>query len=155
GDTIASLGETVTHKRLNAYGALTCTNKTVQSRLLPVPDVLSATIGSPLALSFLNINCSQPAGTVTVQISPGAQSLTLKDDGTGLDQVTGDGVYTGQWTPAASGNYSLSFPDGSVVEVVVLATYGYVESNFSYTFIAATNLNLGDDSVASVAAPFP
>src|SRR2546430_5941224 len=31
GDTVPSLGETVTHKRLNAYGALTCTNKTVRS----------------------------------------------------------------------------------------------------------------------------
>ena len=48
GDTIASLGQTISQKRLNANGALTCLNKILQSRLLPSADVLSATAGSPL-----------------------------------------------------------------------------------------------------------
>ena len=112
-------------------------------------------LAARLTLSFLNINCSQPAGSVTVQISPGVQTVSLKDDGSGSDQVSADGIYTAQWTPAGPGNYSLSFPDGSAVEVVVLNTYGYVQSNFSYASIAGTNLNLGDDSVASVTPPFP
>ena len=155
GDTIASLGQTITSKRLNAFGALTCANQIVKSRLSPYSDSLSATVGSPLTLSFLNINCSQPAGNVVVQISPGSQTVTLTDDGTGLDQAAGDGIYSGQWSPAAIGNYSLSFPDGSVVQITVLGTYGYVQTNFNYTTITGANLNLGDDSVASVIPPFP
>ena len=155
GDPIASLGQTITQRRLNAYGTLTCTNSRVQSRVLPVADVVSGSIGSPIALSFLNINCSQPAGNVSVQISPGGQTLTLADDGIGPDQAAGDGIYSGQWTPAAFGNYSLTFPDGSVLSIEVLAPYGFVQTPFSYTTIAGTNLNLGDDSVAAVSSPFP
>jgi subtilisin family serine protease len=155
GDPIASLGQTITQRRLNAYGALTCTNSRVQSRVLPVADIVSGSIGSPIALSFLNINCSQPAGNLSVQISPGGQTVTLTDDGTGPDQAAGDGLYSGQWTPAAFGNYSLTFPDGSVLTIEVLAPYGFVQTPFSYTTITGTNLNLGDDSVATVSSPFP
>jgi subtilisin family serine protease len=155
GDSIASLGQTITQKRLNAYGALTCTNSRVQSRMVPVADIVSGSIGTPITLSFLNINCSQPAGNVSVQVSPGGQTVTLTDDGTGSDQAAGDGLYSGQWTPAAFGNYSLTFPDGSVLTVEALALYGFVETPFNYTTIAGTNLNLGDDSVATVSSPFP
>jgi len=155
GDSIASLGQTITQRRLNAYGAMTCTNSRVQSRVLPVADVVSGSIGSPITLSFLNINCSQPAGNVTVQISPGGQTVTLTDDGTAPDQAAGDGLYSGQWTPAAFGNYSLTFPDGSVLNIGVLAAYGFVQTPYSYTTITGTNLNLGDDSVAAVSSPFP
>jgi hypothetical protein len=155
GDTLPTMDETITQKRLNALGAMTCTNATVQSRLLPVPATISASVGSSIVLSALNINCAQPAGNVTVQVTPGNQTITLTDDGTGADQAAGDGVYTGQFTPSSLGSYTLQFPDGSTVNVEVLSAYGFVKTPFSYQTITGTNLNLGDDSVAQIAPPFP
>jgi subtilisin family serine protease len=125
GDANSSLGNTISQKRLNAYGSLACSNSVLQSRLLPVPDLISGSAPATITLSMLNIDCAQPAGPVTVQVSPGGQIIPLTDDGSGQDQVAGDGIYTGQWTPQSSGGYTLSFPDGSAVNVEVLENYGY------------------------------
>jgi subtilisin family serine protease len=155
GDSIPSLAQTVTQNRLNAFKAMTCSNATVKARLLPINGILAGTVGSPIPLSFLNINCSQPAGNVAVQVTPGGQTIALTDDGSGTDQAAGDGVYSGQWTPAASGSYTLTFPDGSTVTVNILGSYGYIQAPFSYTTITGTDLSLGDDAVATVTPPFP
>ena len=155
GDTIPSLQGTISQKRLDAYGAMTCSNSALESRLEPVPNVISGAVGGPITLSVLNINCANQAGDVTVQVSPGGSTLTLVDDGSGADQAADDGVYTGQWTPSAEGSYTLSFPDGSEVDVEVLGAYSANQVPYSYQSFAGTNLNLGDDSVASVASPFP
>jgi hypothetical protein len=155
GDTIPALQSTITGKRLDAFGAMTCMNNAAAARLLPVADDVSASVGTPLRLSALNINCAQPAGNVTVHVSPGNQSVILADDGGGGDIAAGDGIYTGSWTPAATGNYSLAFPDGSSVSVQVLAEYGVAQTAYNYQTISGTNLNLGDDSVALLTAPFP
>ena len=155
GDTLSALGQTITSKRLNAYGAMTCTDSAVNSRLLPIPDTISGAVGTPVILSALNIHCASPAGNVSVQVAPGNQNVTLTDDGTGSDQAAGDGVYTGQWTPPATGDYTLTFPDSSSVNVAVLNPYGYEKVPYSYQTISGTNLNLGDDSIATLLAPFP
>jgi hypothetical protein len=155
GDSVSSLQETITGKRLNAYGALTCSNKTVTARLLPVADTVSGSVGTSITLSTLNINCAQPAGTVTVGISPGNQIVTLSDDGTGSDLASQDGIYSGSWTPSSPGSYTLTFPDGSAVAVQVLTQYGSTQTSYNYQSITGTNLNLGDDSVALVSSPFP
>ena len=60
-----------------------------------------------MELSVLNIRCAAPNGNVTVTVNPGGQSVTLRDDGAGIDQAAGDGTYSGQWTPAAEGTFSL------------------------------------------------
>jgi subtilisin family serine protease len=155
GDALAVAGDTITSKRLNAFGAVSCTNSQVTSRLLPVPGTISGAVGAPIVLSALNINCANAAGNVSVQVSPGGQVITLTDDGTGADQVAGDGIYTAEWSPAATGDYTLSFPDGSSVNVAVLNPYGYQEVPSSYQTITGTNLNLGDDSIANLPSPFP
>jgi subtilisin family serine protease len=154
GHPIPALGDTVTGRRLDAYGAVTCTNSTVTSRLQPIPDTISGSAGAPIALSALHINCADPAGSVTVQVSPGGMNVTLADDGSGEDQAAGDGIYTGQWTPAAEGSYTLTFPDGSVVDVEVLGAYGVTQVPSTYQTFTGTNLNLSDDSVATITSPF-
>jgi subtilisin family serine protease len=154
GDTIPSLQQTITQKRLNAYGALTCTTGTVASRLLPVSDIISGSVGSPTTLSFLNIHCAQLAGNVTVVVMPGNQNVTLTDDGAGADLAANDGIYTAQWTPTQPGSYTLSFPDGSTASVEVLTPYGYTQTTYNYRTIAGANLDLGDDSVATIGSPF-
>jgi hypothetical protein len=155
GDTLPTMAPTITQKRLNAFGAMTCANSAVQRRLLPVPSTIAASVGSPVVLSFLNINCAQPAGNVTVTVTPGNQTVSLVDDGIGNDQAAGDGIYTGQFNPSALGNYALQFPDGSTVNVEVLSAYGFTKIPFSYQTIAGAGLDLGDDSAAQITSPFP
>ena len=156
GDIIPALANTVTGKRLNAYGALTCSNTVVGSRLQPTMTTFAGAVGAPTTLAYLNINCGQPNGPVSVQSSSG-DTIDLVDDGTGADQAAGDGIYTGQWTPKALGSYTLSFPGGDNVNLQVLANYypwPVPAADYSYQNISGTNLNLGDDSVATIASPF-
>jgi hypothetical protein len=82
----------------------------------------------------------------------------LLDDGNGADQAAGDGIYSGRWTPSATGSYTLAFPGGDQAAVEVLDSYVPTEiapADYNYLTISGTNLNLGDDSVASVTSPFP
>ena len=154
GDTNASAQQTITQKRLNAYGAMTCTNGAVAARVIPVPQTISASAGSPVTLAFENVRCAQPAGNVSAKVTPGNVNVALLDDGNGADQAAGDGIYTAQWTPSQPGSYSIAFPDGSSVTVEVLTAYGAIETAFNYRTISGTNLNLGDDAVATVTSPF-
>jgi subtilisin family serine protease len=118
GQTLTALGNTVSRKRLSAVGALTCSSSRVTARLKPGrTPVLTGMAGVELAA--LNINCGTPAGNVTVTVNPGGQTVMLRDDGLGRDQVAGDGVYTAVWTPSAGGSFDLAFPDGSTVHVDV------------------------------------
>jgi len=107
-----------------------------------------------VTLEAINVDCAQPAGNVVVTVSPGGQTVTMIDDGTGVDQVSGDGIYTAQWTPPAKGNYSLSFPGGDAVQMEILGNYVAAPTSYNYVNIAGTNLNLSDDSVAQIISPF-
>jgi subtilisin family serine protease len=123
GDTVAALGSTITGKRVNASQSLNCSNQVVQSRLLPEMDTISATVGSSVSLTALSINCAQPLGPINVSVSPGGQNVALLDDSTNPDQAAGDGIFSGTWTPASTGSYTLSFPWGDTVQVEVLVAY--------------------------------
>jgi subtilisin family serine protease len=155
GDPDADLAKTVSGRRLNAFNSLTCANSTVQGLLLPTTDVVSATIGAPIVLSVLNINCAQPAGAVQATVSPGGQTIQLADGDVAPDVAAGDGVYTGTFTPGAAGVYTLTFSTGDILTVQVLNGYQAANTAFTYRTITGTNLNLGDEDVASIASPFP
>ena len=154
GDSRTSLAQSISGRRLNLNGSMTCSGKKIKTRLQPVSNSVAAASGSPITLQELNINCSQPAGGVVVSVSPGAQTVSLVDDGSGVDQASGDGIYSGQWTPPSSGSYTLTFPGGDVVAVEALNNYESAPTAYNYVTIAGTNLNLGDDSVAAVTSPF-
>ena len=119
GDSVVSLTNTITQKRLNAFSALTCTNSTVFSRLRPIGSSVSGSIGIPIDLAALNIDCASPNGNIDVTVDPGGEIVTLVDDGLGLDQAAADGIYSGQWTPSATGIYTLTFPGGDLLTVNV------------------------------------
>lgn len=68
GDARSSLVQTVTGKRLNLNGSMTCSGKTVEGRLLPANDAVAGTVGVALTLQALNVNCAQPAGNVQVTV---------------------------------------------------------------------------------------
>ena len=166
GDNVPSMADTITRKRLNALGALTCANSPVFSRLTPIADFVAANVETPLNLSVLNINCALPNGDVVVTVNPGGESVTLLDDGVGLDQAAGDGNYSGQWIPASTGSYTLTFPDGSELAVTVSSpvigvapeswNFGTVNANASFDR-AFTVQNAGSGTLtgsASTTAPF-
>jgi len=155
GDDTISLSNTISQKRLNAYGAMTCSNSIVQSRLRPIGNSVTAGLGVPMHLAALNINCASPNGDVQVTADPGGQIVTLLDNGTGTDQEAGDGIYSGQWTPPGLGTYTLTFPGGDVVTVQVLYRYAVTSATYNYRTITGTNLWLGDDDSAGISSPFP
>jgi subtilisin family serine protease len=158
GDNDSNLTtKTVTGKRLNAFGSLTCSNSTVLSRLKPIPNSVITTVGSGVPLAALNINCGVGNGNVSVNVSPGGQVVVLTDDGAAPDQVAGDGIYSGSFVPGTTGQFVLTFPNGETLTVQVLSSTNYTvqQTVFAYRGITGTNLGLGDDTSAQITAPFP
>lgn len=154
GDPLPLLSQTISGKRLNAYGSMTCTNSSVSQRVQPTLDTVVGTAGVAITLAAININCAQPAGPVTVTVSPGSQTITLLDNGASPDQAAQDGLYTGAWTPPGVGNYQLAFSTGDTVQVTVLNNYTVGETGYNYQTITGTSLNLGDDDVGTIDLPF-
>jgi hypothetical protein len=152
------LNDTITGKRLNAHGSMTCSNSHIQRRFRPVGSGLVAPLipmGSPLALSMLNINCASPAGPPgPVIVQPGDVAIPLLDDGKGPDRAAGDGLYSAQWTPPQVGSYMLTFPGGDTWPVNVMPAYVANVVPFTWEKITGNNLNMSDDSVATINVPF-
>ena len=142
---------TVTGTQLNAYRALTCSGATVLAPVQPVGE--TGSVGIPLTLAALHVNCDLPNGDVTVTINPGGETVTLVDDGIGADQAAGDGIYTAQWIPSTPGMYQLEFPNAKVT-VKILSQYRSALWPYSYRSITGTSLNLNDDAVAPIDSPF-
>jgi subtilisin family serine protease len=115
-------GATITGRRINAYGALTCVDSPVFSLLtnseFPLPAGVAAT------LSVLSINCGSASGPVTGVTSTG-QTITLRDDGVAPDMAAGDGIFTVTWTPATETTYvTLAYPGGGdIVPHIVIQPY--------------------------------
>ncbi len=122
GDTISAAPYWISGNRLNALGSMNCSDSVVLSSLRPLPgpgNRILRGLGSTIELAALHINCGQPNGEVNVTITPGDDTVTLYDNGTGRDETFGDGIYTATWTPPAAGTYTLAFPDGATVLVDV------------------------------------
>jgi len=158
--TAAMHGKTVSGRRLSAFGALSCSNTTLFSRLKPSLSTVSGVVGRPVAVSALHINCAAGAGaTVTVAVSDGS-ALVLRDNGVVPDQVAGDGVFSANFVPLSvpSGNrFVLTFPGGDTASVQMYSDVPYTDAptTYSYRSITGTNLNLTDDTSARVESPFP
>jgi subtilisin family serine protease len=99
-----------TRRHVNAHGSLACANASMATRVWPRNSVIDVhPAGVPILLGVYNINCGNPAGPVTVAISPGG-SISLRDDGVAPDQVAQDGLYTANWIPQTAGTFTLAFP---------------------------------------------
>ena len=113
---------TLTGGRLYAPNSMTCTSSVVEARMRPALfETITLAVGASLPLEAININCANPNGNVVVTVAPTGETVTLVDDGTGTDEVAGDGIYSGAWKPTAPGTYTLTFPGraGDVVNVEV------------------------------------
>ncbi|MGH7827641.1 MAG: S8 family peptidase [Candidatus Binatia bacterium] len=127
GDNVSSMSNTVTRKRLNANGALTCNNSVVLTRLDPIGSAIVGSVGEPIGLDILHINCANPNGNITLTVSPVNENIVLVDDGSGSDQVAGDGIYSGEWTPSSLGTFTIAVP-GDETLVVTVADVADVDS---------------------------
>jgi subtilisin family serine protease len=103
---------TISAKRVNAYGSLTCSNSVLYARLFPRERITTTRL-EPVKLSVQHINCANPSGSVSLTIRPGNIIVSLKDDGLAPDRVAGDGIYSADWVPKAAGVYTIQFPDGN------------------------------------------
>jgi subtilisin family serine protease len=158
GDAITSMNATtISQKRLNAFGALTCTNSIVLSRLRPIGSSVYGAVGTPVTLSALHINCGSPNGRLRVSVAPVGVTVDLLDDGFGADEEAGDGIYSGQFTPRGTGTYTLTFPGSDVVtlQVAPMHPYEYEAATYNYRTITGTSLALADESTATITSPFP
>jgi len=152
GDVKSSMANTFTGKRLNANGSLTCENRPVSGRLTPDSSSITVGLGDTVLLSYLNINCKDPAGAVSVTASPGG-TLQLHDDGLGGDLVTGDGAYSAELNVYGSAT-TVTFPGNDAVNIKTLRQYNFATTAFSYRNITGTNLQLSDELAKPVTAPF-
>jgi hypothetical protein len=159
GDFKPSLdGKTVLERRINAFGSLGCSNTPVFGILRPF---LTVGGGSPVTIAVLNINCASPAGALTVTINPGGTVVNLVDNGVAPDLAANDGIYSGTWTPGdvcQIGTFTLNFSNGQSTTVQVggaQGSYSCTTPSPTWRTITGTNLNLGDDTWATVTPGFP
>jgi subtilisin family serine protease len=151
---------TISDRRINAYGALTCNNVPFFGIWRPF-----ATASWPMLIAVYWVNCENPAGPISVTITPGGTVLNLLDDGNEAvsgDIYAGDGVYSAIWTGPADicvvGTFTLTFSNGQSTTVQVggaQGSYSCTTPSPTWRTITGTNLNLGDDTWATVTPGFP
>lgn len=154
GHSIPALQNTISGNRLNVYGSMACSNRVLQRRLSPARILITATLDSTVRLRLLHINCDQPAGGATIAVSDGS-FVSLHDDGVDGDDAAGDGIYSANWKPSAYGTFNFSFPGGDTATVTVIKPYAFTTVPNSYVTIAGTNLNISDETFATLKTPFP
>jgi hypothetical protein len=161
GDTIPAVANTVSQKRLSAYGSLACSNTVLQQRIQPRDADVYVGSGDSLTFEVLNINCGAPNGLLEVPVDGGPETVILADDGVGPDLEANDGIYVAQrqWLASEIGDHTLAFPNNDIVTVHVLpplSAYAYSTAvPFNYREFEGTDLALGDDDSATIRPPFP
>ena len=156
GDPLASMTATISGRRLNAYGAMTCAGQEVLTRLEPRRNNVYVAIGEAVTFSMLHIVCAQPAGELTLSVDDGPP-VTLDDDGQNGDEAAGDGVYTARWVPPAAGRYTATFSNGEAVTVHVLKPYTFSNTDYSWRTITGTwvPVNWLRETPIAIRPPFP
>lgn len=158
----------VTEGLLNMNNSVTCTDRKVYALLEPIPNPASGYVNAPLKIAVLNIDCAMGAGAVTVNVYDGENNLIdtfdLLDDGVFPDAAAGDGIYTGNLVTTVGDNYSLQIVNQDSVTITTGATiadhyavYNNVPEIFDWRDISETGtaLNIGDENIVEVTAPFP
>ena len=155
GKNLGSLyNKTITGKIIRADGSLSPSGKTVYARLRPIGDKVSCYKDDGVELSCLNIKDESGNGNVNVDIIETGETITLLDNGTGFDKYGGDGIYSGIWYPQNRGKYTFSFSNDNF-ELYALNNYDFQTTTYNWREIGGINLNLSDESIREIEAPFP
>jgi subtilisin family serine protease len=123
-DPNASLaGRTSTGGRLNVANAVTCS--TTPKVLFDAPGAgFNVDVGTPIAIAAIATNCADPSG---VELSGSANgtpfSLTAR----------GDGLYTGTYTPTASGALTLSLTATAAGKTMTKSVSGVISQALPIT----------------------
>lgn len=160
-------GRTVANGRMNVYSSMTCDGTTMQLRIEQPSEGFTRFVGEPELLQARVLNCGAPitGATVSVAVGTDGTEISLFDDGTHGDAVSGDGRYANNWTPVATGARTLTFNvshagyrnetaavSGSVSERI---TYEVHDRPFNWIDVAGgTPIPMGDDSAALVPIGF-
>ena len=77
-----SLIPTIVEGRLSVHNSLTCNNSTVLARLRPMTfETLSRALDDVVTIRALHVRCASGNGEVAVNVSPGGEVVTLRDNG--------------------------------------------------------------------------
>ncbi|MBI4728267.1 MAG: S8 family serine peptidase [Acidobacteria bacterium] len=136
GDSIPSLAATtITGRRLNAHGALTCSGSKVFA--LQSPRAIVLRNPQSVGVRTLQINCADDVtAPFEARVIPGNETLLFHDDGVAPDTEEGDGQYSAAWSPNP-GEYKLQFPGSEEMSVTVLSPYverRYTELRIGFSF---------------------
>lgn len=84
----------------NGRGALTCNDQVFRRRSQPASDHLIALPGSTVKFEVEHYRCSDVVTepSIAVTIMPGNMTVSLFDNGAGVDAMAADGIYSGEWT---------------------------------------------------------
>ncbi len=156
GDDLTSLAQfTITGKRLNAYGALTCSNQALLKRLQPIGAALVIAANTSVPISVLHINCAAPAGELLATVQPVGPAVRLQDQGEGQDQIPADGVYSGVLPPLEPGSYTVEIAGDDSFTLEVLRPYYFSPDNYEHREIEGSSLALERDGSALLQPSFP
>ncbi len=123
GDALPWLdGTSVTGRRLNAYGALKCSDTKVFG-VVGAPPTFPLRAGEAVTFRVLNISCADPGRSVEGTLSTGAR-FTLRDDGKAPDVAAGDGLFAATVVPRRL-TASVTFTTGSRQVVLPGISFGH------------------------------
>jgi hypothetical protein len=155
GDPAAATdGTTLTGRRINARGSLTCTNSVLNNRFAPSSDNVIVGLGTPVTLGVLSINCDQPnPAAIVVRVVETGQNIPLID-------ANGSGEFRGQFVPLDLGSFTLEFrAAGVTIDTVIVNAIGNYDPprlvDGDCRAITGTPIPLGDDDAAEIVSDFP
>ena len=140
--TNATDGFSLSARRINAFGSLTCVDAVLENRFAPASDEVLLGLGESIDLGILSIACDAPStGEFSVTVQPDGVVIPLIDE-------AGDGQFTGEFVPPGLGDFTLEFSNGDIVTVSVIGNYEpprVVEGGC--IDIEGTELPMGDEGV--------
>ncbi|MFM8980507.1 MAG: S8 family serine peptidase [Planctomycetia bacterium] len=150
GDATPAMGTaTLSRRRINAWRALTGTGAEIVARTKPAGASVAVAAGQAVPLAALHLGPDGALGPVTASVRQTGQSIVLQA------ASPDEGLYTASFTPPGTGTWTLDFPGGDSVDVMVLSAYRSSPATYAWRTLAGTSLDLSDDSSATLALPFP
>jgi serine protease len=149
--TYGTDGLTLSGRRINAFGSLTCQDRVLFNRFAPAADQVTVSLGDSLPLGVLSIDCAQPSSDPqTVTVLETGEVIQLAD-------TSSTGSFTGSFRPGDVGSFTLQFSSGDIVAVNVVVNYDQARVvDYQYRDIAGTPLPLyWAHDVVELASPFP
>ena len=129
---------------------LTCKDQKVIRRISPKWSGYTAIVGEQIDISVLNINCAKAEDKTLIKYN--GRELSLNDDGTGIDKIVNDGVFSGEYSFDKPGDYTVEIvgPHTKEIKHRVFSPYQKpIEIPFEWEDSSAAEREIG------IKLPFP